>query len=273
MIAMRKTLRFSLRTLLFFLLLLCLLILLMLNPQIVYAKKHSYRQLTIYSKYEYPEVYNHVLDKALALVQQSELYRPDLKLDLFLNDGNGASVKFVLKKVFGNAFAWGYHNNVILNGHTDDSLKWVSISGYRRYLPGLIAHEMIHCYQLNRLGLYKASPFGNIPVWKREGYAEYICYKSAFKNEEQVLTDAVKKYKNENNKDSFPGATVTIDEGESYAGRDYYRFWILVKYLCDIRKFSFDELIKTRLTEEEVYRELLNWYNDQPLVISPPSTP
>jgi hypothetical protein len=260
---MRKILRYTLRTLLGFLLLLSLIVVFMLNPQLVYAKKHSYKQLTIYSKDKYPPGYDKVFDSALKLVQQSELYKPDLKLDIFLNDGSGASVKFVLKQFFGNAFAWGYHNNVVLNGTTDDSLKWCYINGYSRYLPRLIAHEMIHCYQLKKLGLYNASPYGDVPIWKREGYAEYICYKSSVKNEQQMLFEAIKKYNEQKEKDSFVWATVNIDEGESYAGKDYYRFWILVKYLCDVRKLSFDELIKGTIKEESVYGEMMEWYKNQ----------
>jgi hypothetical protein len=270
---MRKTLRYFLRTFLVLLLMLGLLIIFMLNPQIVYAKKHSYKQLNVYSKYKYPPGYDKVLDQTLQLVKQSEIYHPQMKLDIFLNDGNGASVKFVLKKAFGNAFAWGYHNNVVLNGATDDSLKWVSINGYHRQLARTIAHEMIHCYEVNKLGMFHSRPFANIPVWKWEGYPEYISYKSSINDEKKVLTDAIQKYNlNKDNKD-FRWAMVNTDEGESFAGKDYYRFWILVKYLCDIRKFSFDDLIKTSLTEEKIYDEMILWYNNQAKAVSPPAGP
>ena len=192
---MRKILRYFLRTVLVFILMLGLLIIFMLNPQIVYAKKHSYKQLNVYSKYKYPTVYDKVLDQSLQLVKQSEIYDPQMRLDIFLNDGNGASVKFVLKKAFGNAFAWGYHNNVILNGTTDDSLKWITLNGYNRHLARTIAHEMIHCYEVHKLGMFHSRPFAKIPIWKWEGYPEYICYRSFCKDEKKVLTDAINLYK------------------------------------------------------------------------------
>jgi len=265
---MKKVIRYFLRTLLAVFTMLVLLVVFMLNPQIVYAKKHTYKQVTVYSKHTYPAGYDAVIDKALELVKQSELYKPEMGIDLFLNDGNGASVKFVLKKVFGNAFAWGYHNNVVLNGTTDGSLKWVAVNGYRRSLPRLVAHEMIHCYQLKRLGLINASPIGNVAIWKREGYAEYICHKSSFRDETQILKDAVREYENGKNNESFNWAEVTVDEGKSFAGKDYYRYWILVKYLCDVKKFNFDELIKTETPEDEVYKEVLNWYKALTLPVS-----
>ena len=260
---MKKILRYFLRTFLILLLMLGLLIVFMLNPQIVYAKKHSYKQLTIYSKYKYPTAYDMVLDKSLELVKQSELYKPDFKLDIFLNDGNGASVKFVLKKLFGNAFAWGYHNNVILNGVTDESLKWITLNGYNRNLARTIAHEMIHCYEVNKLGLFHSRPFANIPVWKWEGYPEYICYKSSIRGEKEILTDAIKKYLLDKDKSEFSRAMVDTDEGESFAGQDYYRFWILVKYLFDIKKINFDELIKESVKEDSVYEQMMQWYKNE----------
>jgi hypothetical protein len=253
------------------LLMLGLLIIFMLNPQIVYAKKHSYRQLNVYSKYKYPIGYDKVLDEAIQLVQQSEVYKPNMTLDIFLNDGNGASVKFVMKKAFGNAFAWGYHNNVILNGVTGDSLKWITLNGFNRNLARTIAHEMIHCYEVNKLGLFHSRPFAKIPVWKWEGYPEYISYRSSIRDEKKVLIDAIQKYNLNKDNNDFSWAMVNTDEGESFAGKDYYRYWILVKYLCDIRKFSFDELIKTSLTEEKVYDEMMQWFKNQPELVSLPS--
>jgi hypothetical protein len=242
---------------------LTLLVIFMLNPQIVYAKKHSYRHFTVYPRSEYPAGYDKVLDHALELVKQSELYNTDMKPDIFLNDGNGKSVKFILKKVIGEAFAWGYHNNVILNGSPDSSFTWLELNGYKRHLARTIAHELIHCYQAKKLGLFKANPIANIPHWKWEGYAEYVCYKSAIKNENQVLYDAITKYETGKDKKDFAWSTVTIDEGESFAGKDYYRFWIMVKYLADIKRFSFEQVIKTDMTEEQVFQEMIKWYKDQ----------
>ncbi len=268
---MKIILRYFLRTFLVLLLMLGLLIVFMLNPQIVYAKKHIYKQLTIYSKYKYPTDYDKILDKSLELVKQSELYKPDFKLDIFLNDGNGASVKFVLKKLFRNAFAWGYHNNVVLNGVTDDSLKWIALNGYNRNLARTIAHEMIHCYEVNKLGLFHSRPFVNIPDWKWEGYPEYISYRSSINDEKKVLTDAITKYLLNKDKSDFSRALVNTDEGESFAGKDYYRFWIEVKYLFDVRKFNFDDLLKTSLLEEKVFDEMILWHKGQQEISTTPS--
>ena len=95
---MRKLIRYFFRTILVFFLMLGLLIAFMLHPEVVYAKKHSYKQLRIYSKHGYPQGYDKVLDQSLALVSQSELFRPTMNADIFLGDGNGAFCQVHLKE-------------------------------------------------------------------------------------------------------------------------------------------------------------------------------
>ena len=62
---------------------------------------------------------------------------------------------------------------------------------------------------------------------------------------------------------SFAEAMVDVDEGESIAGKDYFRFWIMVKYLIDIKHLGFDDLIKQSVREEEVYAEMIQWGRSQ----------
>ena len=164
-------------------------------------------------------------------------------------------VKFILKKAFGDAFAWGYHNNVILNGATDASFQWIQMNGYNRHLARTIAHELIHCYEAKKLGWLHSRPLAKIAMWKWEGYAEYVSYRSSIKNEKQILLAAIKKYETEKDKESFQWAMVDIDEGVSIAGQDYFRFWIMVKYLIDIKQLRFEQLIKLPTTETDVYRK------------------
>jgi len=270
---MKNILRYTFRTVLILILLTGILITFLLNPQLVYAQKHEYRQFKVYSKLAYPEEYNKIIDQALQLVQKSSIYNKDMKLDIFLNDGDGASVKFILKKILGNAFAWGYHNNVILNGTTDSLLQSVELNGQSRHMARLLAHEMIHCYQLKKLGLFKSKPLADIPIWKWEGYAEYIAFHSGSLSEESIILNAFKKYEEEKDTDSLKKITVVIDGEESFTGKDYYRFWLLVKYLSDINKYSFEDIIKTNLREDDVYNEMKQWYKSQPPVFSPPSGP
>ena len=71
---MKKVIRYFLRSLVVIFILLTLLITFMLNPQVAYAKKHTYKQFTIYSKYKCSAGYNKVLDDAATLISKSGLY-------------------------------------------------------------------------------------------------------------------------------------------------------------------------------------------------------
>ena len=258
---MKKILRYFLRTILVFFIMLGLLIIFMLNPEIAYARKFEYKQFRIYSKHECPKGFEKVMDQALHLVEQSELFDPNMKADIFLHDGNGAAVKFILKKAFGNAIAWGYHNNVFLNAPIDPSLTWLQMNGYNRQLGRTIAHELIHCYEAHKLGWLKARPLGNIALWKWEGYPEYVSYRSSVKSELQILLDAIGRYETEKNNENFNAAMVDVDEGPSIAGKDYFRFWIMVKYLMDVKHLKFAELIDPSVKEELIFPEMISWYN------------
>ena len=106
----------------------------------------------------------------------------------------------------------------------DPTLAWLEMNGYKRHLARTIAHELIHCYEFNHLGWLKSRPIGNIAMWKWEGYAEYVSYRSSVKDEKEILIDAIRKYEREKDKRSFAEAMVDVDEGESIAGKDYFRF-------------------------------------------------
>ena len=103
----------------------------------------------------------------------------------------------------------------MLNGATDTSLQWIHLNNYNRHLARTIAHELIHCMQARKLGLFKSKPLANIATWKWEGYAEYISYSSSVRDEKEILAKAVDLYEKNKNNPDFKWAMVDIDEGKS----------------------------------------------------------
>lgn len=228
----------------------------MLNPQIMYANKHEYKGITIYSEHSYDTAYNKVIDKALALVKESELYDSTFHLNIFLNDGS--RFPKLIKGLYGDAYAWGYHNNIILNGTPDETFQWIMLNGYNRQMARTVAHEMIHCYQYNALGLFHSRPLKNIPIWKWEGYAEYVCYKSSKKDERTMLLDNIKRlltYQNEN----YQYAETIVDEGPTFLGTSYLKFWLMVKYLIDVKGLTFRQLLDRNISEAKTFEEMKKW--------------
>jgi hypothetical protein len=244
----------------------------MLNPQVLYANKKSFKQITVYYHQADPSSITPALEQAVGLVRQSELYDSSFRFHIFLNDG--ASVIPVLRKALGDAFAWGYYNNVVLNGAIDNSNQYLLLNNHQRHLARTLAHEMIHDLQAHRFGVFQSRPVKNVPVWKWEGYPEYIAYRSTIENEPCILLENIFILQTHANESSFP-IEINIDEGRSFAGLDYFRWWLMVKYLVDIKQMNFAAILKDEVKYEIVYADMLHWYHQQinNQAFSPPAGP
>lgn len=238
----------------------CCFVALMLNPQVLYANATHYRQVTIYSQKKLDQTIYKVLDHALLLAQQSELYDRNFSLDVFLNDGS--SFVKIVKFIYGDAYGWGYHNNVILNGSIDTALNFIHLNGYKRQLSRTISHELIHCFQYNKYGLFGSRPLKDVPIWKWEGYPEYISNKSALKNERTLLIENIKRLMEYELENSLEWVEIEVDEGKSYLGNNF-RNWLMVKYLIDIKGIRLNELMKDKIKYNAVYTEMVRWYEDE----------
>jgi hypothetical protein len=254
----KRILKIVLRSLGLLLMLFIGFIALMLNPQVLYAKKLSRKQVTVHYQQRYPASFDRSVDQALALVKQSELQDSSFRFHVFLNDG--LSVAPVLKKILGDAFAWGYYNNVVLSGKLDETNQFIGLNGYNRHLARTLAHEMIHGLQAHKFGLFNSRPLKNVPVWKWEGYPEYIAYKSGIKNERKILVDNISRLLSFGNSSWYP-VEVDIDEGKSFAGLDYFRYWLMIKYLIDIKHMNYASVLEESIKYDIVYADMLHWYH------------
>ena len=100
-----------------------------------------------------------------------------------MNDGiclnDGSNYPKLMQTIRGKAFAWGFYDKVVLQGTANYNYNYVELNGYKWNLTQLLAHEMTHCLQFDKLGLWKSNPIANIPNWKWEGYAEYVSRQNA----------------------------------------------------------------------------------------------
>lgn len=254
---MKKFKRMLLRVIICLIIIFSGLVVLMLNPQVLYANAAHYKQVTVYSQSKLDKSFNQVIDHALMLVQKSELYDKNFAFDVFINDGR--SFVNLVKFIYGNAYGWGYHNNVILNGSIDNDLQFINLNGYQRHLARTISHEMIHCFQNNKYGLFGSRPFKDVPVWKWEGYPEYISNKSTLKDERTILIENIQRLVEYEKKNSLEWLEIEVDEGKSYLGINF-RNWLMVKYLMDIKKMKLDDMMKDEVKYDAAYNEMLQWY-------------
>ncbi|QLH47729.1 MAG: hypothetical protein HWD58_20245 [Bacteroidota bacterium] len=149
-----------------------LLLIIVINPILTYANKTTHNNLTVFHNKTLDPTLLTKLDQATELLKASELYNPDLHLDICLNDGS--KYPKLIRAIRGQAFAWGFYNKVVLQGNANYNENYVELNGYKWNLTQLLAHEMTHCLQFDKLGFWKSKPIANIPNWKWEGYAEYV---------------------------------------------------------------------------------------------------
>lgn len=230
-----------------------LLLIIVLNPILTYAHSTTHANFTIYHNKPIDPALTGRLDQATGLLQSSELYDPALKLDICLNDGS--AYPDLMKTMRGRAFAWGFYNKVVLQGHANYKDNYIELSGYRWNLTQLLAHEMTHCLQFARLGLWKSKPFAAIPDWKWEGYAEYVSRHSAeqmdlFQNITRLNTTDTSNWAI-----SFPDSTISP--------RAYYDYWTLVQYCMDIRRMNFNQLLSDTTSEKAIRQEMGIWISGQ----------
>lgn len=124
---------------------------------------------------------------------------------------------------------------------------------------------MTHCLQFDKLRFWKSKPIANIPNWKWEGYAEYVCRQNTdqenlSKNIERFIATDEKYWEIK-----FADSTI--------APREYYDYWTLVQYCMDIKKMTYKQILADRTSEQIVRQEMMSWYNSGVVIDELPVRP
>ena len=228
-----------------------LLLVIILNPILTYANETTHNNYTIFHNKPIDPILTIKLDQATNIVKVSEFYNPKLHLDICLNDGS--KYPKLIQALRGQAFAWGFYDKVVLQGVANFKDNYVELNGYKWNLTQLLAHEMTHCLQFDKLGLWKSKPIANIPNWKWEGYAEYVSrqntdQKDLSKNIARLIAT---------NKSNWE---ITFTDN-TIAPREYYESWTLVQYCMDIKKMSYIQILEDTTSEQTVRQEMLSWFS------------
>jgi hypothetical protein len=198
--------------------------LLLCFPQVLFAHEVSYRNFQVYSREPMDQTVYAVLDKANARLATAEINSPEVKPRVFLTNS------FTLYRVLslflgGNSFGKGFAalptDNIFINKAdlAKDLVFRNAPAHNQRGLSGVIAHETTHLLIRKRFGYWRNL---TSPAWKREGYAEYVAGGSTLDYETGV------RMWRENPKDS--------------TGYQYFKYYMLVKYLLEQEKLSVDDL-------------------------------
>ena len=227
-----------------------LLLIIILNPILTYANKTIQNNFTVFHNKTLDPTLLTKLDQATDLLKASEFYNPNLHFEVCLNEGS--KYPKLIKTLRGQAFAWGFYDKVVLQGTANFKGNYVELNGYKWNLNQLLAHEMTHCLQFNKSGLWKSKPFANIPNWKWEGYAEYISRqntdeKDLSKNIARLIATNINSWEV-----AFTDSTI--------APREYYDHWTLVQYCMDIKKMTYKQVLADTTREQIVRHDMMRWF-------------
>ena len=137
-------------------------------------------------------------------------------------------------------------------------------------LTHILTHEVTHTLVFAKLGLASTS---RLPMWKAEGYPEYIAMSASRLQPNYSLSASVARILNadlsglKDARGELPpmrydciGKSYVKDENGDFWHTCYYLSRVLVEYLLDKKGLSFDELAQPSVNESETLRELLGAY-------------
>ena len=230
---------------------------LILYPQNLFAKRVDHRNLRIYTDRALHREYKRIFDDALALARRSELYEEHLTFDVFL--AHKSFYNALDTRVFGRALARSVDNNVILKVEVDFKNNLLVGPSNTRNLIKTIAHEIIHCLQLEKYGILKFNPLSPPEVWIREGYPEYMVNSL----EQGRTVDRLKSQVTRLLDYQKSGALwVEITPGQ-FDPLSYFKGQVLIGFLMDINEMTYDEIINGNLNEADTYDQMMKWYAQQ----------
>ena len=237
-------------------------IVLFINPNLSYANQTQFDEVTIFHNQELEEKTEVIIKGVIEILKTSELYDESLNIQLCLNDDR---IYTNLYPIFGTPIAYGFLNKTIVkNGDFKFNeniieVQWKPNSELRKYnLTWLLAHEFTHNMQQNDNFSYTIrTTFPAKINWKLEGHADYIARK--FKND-GMLKDKIDKFLIEEN-NVHNGLSATKDEIGIYWFYGYYKYALIVQYLMEEKKMTFNQICELDTDINEIYSEMLKWRN------------
>lgn len=208
-----------------------------LFPDFLFDHSIKYKNFEIFSNQQIDERIYKILDEAENNISDSEIYGKELRQKIYFCDNHLLYTLFALNsnKAFacntpstGNIFVASSNINKNEAYRNDDSVK------YTRQLSQLITHETTHTLIVKKLGYWKSKILSS---WKKEGFCEYVSYntKNGIKEAKEFLI---------------------ANKNDGRIGTNYIRYKFAVTYLMENEKMTFDDVIRTDLTLEQVLNKI-----------------
>jgi hypothetical protein len=228
-------------------------------PQPAFDHALEFERYTLHSDSTIDPEYGLVLEEVARRERMTDTWRPHAHYDIYLCRSPSlyrfyASLSRVPDHTAG--FCLSVFDNVFIQERRLNEIR-ANNAGYIRHstvagdLAEAITHEIMHCHQMAELGW---SACRSMPFWKREGYPEYAANIAAIKADSLYsFRDRLEKLLN----DLYWGTP------EYNTARSYYRAQLMVEYLFDHEGFGFGDLMREDVTEGDVWRRLMAWYEQR----------
>ena len=218
-------------------------LLLLSFPQVLFAHQSSYKNFKIYSTVPLDESVYAVLDRVEIKLSASEIKNQEVKPKIFLTNSHGFYALLSLyigSNSFGKGFAVLPTNNIFINRSdaAKDLVFRSAPTNNGRSLSGVIAHEITHLLIKKKFGYWKNL---TMPAWKKEGYAEYVAGGSTL--------------------DYETGIKMWKDNPKDGSGYQYFKYYMLVKYLLEHDRMSVENLFNNEIDEQSLEAKVLNSLN------------
>ena len=208
------------------------------HPQPFFRWSATVDNLSLYSDEPFStEAGEKLLEQVQLKLSASPMYSTDGKYAIFIcNTKWRRLIFFIGDENAGGLVYYPLSSHVFLSGGVIGENRKTSPSGASdvlgRNLDHFIAHEIAHVLNGNAMGWIR---FHYLPVWIREGYAEYIGSQGVFN-----YNESVQAFMHNSSKMNFPPSV------------PYLRYNLLVAYLLEQKNWNEKELFETTLRQSDV---------------------
>jgi len=208
-------------------------------PGILFAHEISHDNFKVYSREPLHSNIHEILGSVEAKLSASAMNDQELEPRIFISNSYGLYA-FLSMYVGSNSFAKVYPalptSNVLVNESdvAHDLVFRDARTDRERALSGVIAHEVTHLIVRKHFGYLRNI---TLPAWKREGYSEYVAGGTLLDHD-----TGVRRWKHNPANDS---------------GYRYFKYYMLVKYLIDIKKLRAEDVFTRHFDVPSLEREVL----------------
>src|SRR5690349_947858 len=215
-------------------------VLLLCFPQVLFAHQVTYKNFTVYSRQPLNQNVYVMLDKVETRLATSEVNNMQVKPKIFLTNSQRLYSLLSLyldANSFGKGFGLLPTNNVFINeADVARDLVFRKAPAFnQRSLSEVVAHEVTHLLVREKFGYLKNV---TMPAWKKEGYAEYVAGGTTL--------------------DYATGANLWKANPQNDRGYQYFKYYMLVKYLMDHDKLTVEQLFTRDFDRAELETRVLS---------------